>query len=199
MEGHCSVKFVERMLNSMRSNFENSTMKSSPSPHYLRYYLKHMEILFIYSYHVSCIGRLDAPNLLFPSVDMQSPLRLKLLEPHSRIGAKEYRDRLGNGEAHVLVDVRPEHHFKIVSLPNSLNVPLGSLEGRLDEIASALKEHSDSSSSSDGVQLYVVCRRGNDSQRAVKYLQEQGFDSAKDIIGGLEGWAHEVDPTFPTY
>ncbi|XP_022158874.1 adenylyltransferase and sulfurtransferase MOCS3 [Momordica charantia] len=128
-----------------------------------------------------------------------SPLRLKLLEPHSRIGAKEYRDRLGNGEAHVLVDVRPEHHFKIVSLPNSLNVPLGSLEGRLDEIASALKEHSDSSSSSDGVQLYVVCRRGNDSQRAVKYLQEQGFDSAKDIIGGLEGWAHEVDPTFPTY
>lgn len=133
---------------------------------------------------------------------MQSPLRLKLLEPNSRISAKEYGDRLRNGESHVLVDVRPEHHFKIVSLPNSLNIPLASLDGRLEEVVSALKEeeHKQSSESSGAdVQLYVVCRRGNDSQRAVKYLQEKGFPSAKDIIGGLEGWAHEVDPTFPSY
>lgn len=133
---------------------------------------------------------------------MQSPLKLKLLEADSRISAKEYSDRIRNGESHVLVDVRPEHHFKIVSLPNSSNVPLASLEGRLEEVASALKEeehkHSSDSYSSD-VQLYVVCRRGNDSQRAVKYLQEKGFHSAKDIIGGLEGWAREVDPTFPAY
>ncbi|CAK9321817.1 unnamed protein product [Citrullus colocynthis] len=131
-----------------------------------------------------------------------SPLRLKLLEPNSRISTKEYGDRLRNGESHVLVDVRPEHHFKIVALPNSLNIPLASLDGRLEEVVSALKEeeHKQSSESSGAdVQLYVVCRRGNDSQRAVKYLQEKGFPSAKDIIGGLEGWAHEVDPTFPSY
>ncbi|XP_023553239.1 adenylyltransferase and sulfurtransferase MOCS3 [Cucurbita pepo subsp. pepo] len=131
-----------------------------------------------------------------------SPLRLKLLEPHSRISAKEYSDRLHKGESHVLLDVRPEHHFRIVSLPNSLNVPLSSLDGRLEEVGLALKgeKHKQGSDSSSGdVQLYVVCRRGNDSQRAVKALQEKGFSSAKDIIGGLEGWAREVDPTFPSY
>lgn len=102
----------------------------------------------------------------------------------------------------MLLDVRPEHHFRIVSLPNSLNVPLSSLDGRLEEVGLALKgeKHKQGSDSSSGdVQLYVVCRRGNDSQRAVKALQEKGFSSAKDIIGGLEGWAREVDPTFPSY
>ena len=98
----------------------------------------------------------------------------------------------------MLVDVRPEHHFKIVSLPNSLNVPLASLEGRVEEVVWALKEKEENKQNDD-VKVYVVCRRGNDSQRAVKYLQEKGYPSAKDIIGGLEGWAQEVDPTFPSY
>ncbi|THG10530.1 hypothetical protein TEA_000099 [Camellia sinensis var. sinensis] len=40
--------------------------------------------------------------------------------------------------------------------------------------------------------LYVVCRRGNDSQRAIKYLRKMGFASAKDIDGGLESWARDV-------
>jgi adenylyltransferase and sulfurtransferase len=47
--------------------------------------------------------------------------------------------------------------------------------------------------------LYVVCRRGNDSQRAVQLLHEKGFIFAKDIIGGLQSWALDVDPDFPAY
>ncbi|TQD84702.1 hypothetical protein C1H46_029725 [Malus baccata] len=129
------------------------------------------------------------------------PLKLNLLQPDSRINSKEYKEKLVSGEAHVLVDVRPEHHFKIVSLPNSLNIPLPRLEARLPEITSALKEKEDQrgTDSGSGGQVYVICRRGNDSQRAVQYLQKMGFTSAKDIIGGLEGWAHEVDPNVPTY
>ncbi|XVE50721.1 hypothetical protein DITRI_Ditri01bG0186100 [Diplodiscus trichospermus] len=50
-----------------------------------------------------------------------------------------------------------------------------------------------------GPNLYVICRRGNDSQRAVQYLHKQGFNLAKDIVGGLESWAHDVDPNFPMY
>ncbi|RVW79853.1 Adenylyltransferase and sulfurtransferase MOCS3 [Vitis vinifera] len=45
-----------------------------------------------------------------------TPLKLNLLPADSRITSKEYNDRLVNGEAHVLVDVRPSHHFNIVSL-----------------------------------------------------------------------------------
>lgn len=47
--------------------------------------------------------------------------------------------------------------------------------------------------------VYVVCRRGNDSQLAVRLLRERGFQQTQDIIGGLERWAREIEPTFPTY
>ncbi|KAK8579073.1 hypothetical protein V6N13_142307 [Hibiscus sabdariffa] len=126
-----------------------------------------------------------------------SPPKLKLLAPDSRITSKEYKERVVSGEPHVLVDVRPEHHYKIVSLPKSLNIPLTSLEARLPEISSALKEQEEGTRS--GANLYVICRRGNDSQRAVECLRNMGFDLAKDIVGGLESWANDVDPNFPMY
>ncbi|TYI31864.1 hypothetical protein ES332_A04G015600v1 [Gossypium tomentosum] len=127
-----------------------------------------------------------------------SPQKLKLLSPDSRITSKEYKERIISGEPHVLVDVRPELHYKIVSIPNSLNIPLASLEARLPEISSALKEQQKESTGS-GANLYVICRRGNDSQRAVDYLRNKGFDLAKDIVGGLDSWANDVDPNFPMY
>ncbi|XP_027331477.1 adenylyltransferase and sulfurtransferase MOCS3 isoform X2 [Abrus precatorius] len=129
------------------------------------------------------------------------PVKLNLLPSESRISSKEYSEIILKKEPHVLVDVRPAHHFKIVSLPKSLNIPLSTLEVRLPEISSALKKEEEDSGvvSGSSAQLYVVCRRGNDSQKAVQYLQKLGFTSAKDIVGGLESWAHNVDPKFPTY
>ncbi|XP_030510840.1 adenylyltransferase and sulfurtransferase MOCS3 [Cannabis sativa] len=128
-----------------------------------------------------------------------SPMKLNLLEEDSRISTTELKEKIVKGEAYVLVDVRPEHHFKIVSLPGSLNIPLRSLEARLPEISSALEEESNKAGSGSGAQLYVMCRRGNDSQRAVQSLHKLGFTSAKDILGGLEGWARDVDPNLPMY
>jgi len=48
--------------------------------------------------------------------------------------------------------------------------------------------------------VYVLCRLGNDSQLAVKFLQEKhGFTNTKDIVGGLEEWSKVIDPDFPMY
>lgn len=50
--------------------------------------------------------------------------------------------------------------------------------------------------------VYIVCRRGNDSQRAVKLLKESlgdQTDRIKDIIGGIHAWTHKIDPKFPIY
>ncbi|CAK8538843.1 unnamed protein product [Lathyrus sativus] len=125
----------------------------------------------------------------------EAPLKLNLLPKDSRISSKEYNEIILNKEPHVLVDVRPAHHFKIVSLPNSVNIPFADIEFRLPEISSILKKEEEEKRA----ELYVVCRRGNDSQRAVQYLHKMGFGSAKDIVGGLESWAKNVDPNFPTY
>lgn len=47
--------------------------------------------------------------------------------------------------------------------------------------------------------VFVVCRRGNDSQHVVHLLHEQGIVSAQDLIGGLTAWSKHVDCSFPTY
>ncbi|CAM8880054.1 unnamed protein product [Rhodiola kirilowii] len=60
------------------------------------------------------------------------PVKLNLLTPDFRITANEYKERIVQEEAHVLVDVRPEHHFTIVSLPNALNIPLSTMEQRVE-------------------------------------------------------------------
>jgi adenylyltransferase/sulfurtransferase len=50
-----------------------------------------------------------------------------------------------------------------------------------------------------GLPVYVLCRRGNDSQRAVSLLNERGFVGARNIKGGLLEWARRIDPRFPIY
>ena len=51
--------------------------------------------------------------------------------------------------------------------------------------------------------VFVVCRRGNDSQKAVleleKVLQGNKAMEIKDIKGGLHAWARIIDPNFPIY
>ena len=47
--------------------------------------------------------------------------------------------------------------------------------------------------------LYVVCRRGNDSQRAALLLNGSGITGVMDMVGGLQAWAAEADPSFPWY
>lgn len=47
-----------------------------------------------------------------------------------------------------------------------------------------------------------MCRRGNDSQRAVQFLSEHFLDeslSIKDIVGGIHNWARKIDNTIPIY
>jgi len=56
-----------------------------------------------------------------------------------------------------------------------------------------------SSSPSEHPPFYVVCRRGNDSQRALAALRRAGISQGVDVVGGMEAWAREVDTSFPMY
>ncbi|CAN6471957.1 unnamed protein product [Victoria cruziana] len=136
----------------------------------------------------------------------QSPMsdkacqNISLLPRAARISCTEYNERVLKREPHLLLDVRPAHHYKICALPGSLSIPLADLKNKVGLIHAALQklevaEASDPQSFS----LYVICRRGNDSQIAVESLRSMGFTAAKDIIGGLESWAQDIDPNFPIY
>jgi len=52
--------------------------------------------------------------------------------------------------------------------------------------------------------VITICRRGNDSQRAVDELKKyteitDNVKWIKDVIGGLYEWSMQVDKNFPIY
>ncbi|KAJ3154291.1 Molybdenum cofactor synthesis protein 3 [Geranomyces variabilis] len=122
---------------------------------------------------------------------------ISILPLESRISCHKYAELRLDAFPHVLLDVREKIQYNICSLHHSLNIPLSELPKRIPELTAAATfgEHHE-----PNLPIFVVCRRGNDSQLAVKMLQEtHGFTHVKDIAGGLEAWARERDPTFPVY
>ncbi|HVE64957.1 MAG TPA: molybdopterin-synthase adenylyltransferase MoeB [Thermoanaerobaculia bacterium] len=96
---------------------------------------------------------------------------------------KTLRDR---GEDFVLVDVREPHEFAICSLPDSVKIPLGTLPQNLNKLSTA-------------DEIVVHCKMGGRSAKAVRLLQEAGFKKVRNLAGGIDRWAAEVEPGMPRY
>ncbi|KAG0359830.1 Molybdenum cofactor synthesis protein 3 [Podila minutissima] len=119
---------------------------------------------------------------------------LHLIPFDERLTCEKYKQILDNHVPHLVLDVREKVQFDICSLPESLNIPLKNLPKELEQIKHTLG--ADSSKP-----IYVVCRRGNDSQPAARILQEAGVTAGevKDLVGGLDRWSDKIDPSFPKY
>lgn len=134
---------------------------------------------------------------------------LQLLSPEERISVTDYKRVLDSGASHLLLDVRPQVEADICRLPHALHIPLKHLERRDGESLKLLKEAiwegKQGTQEEAAVPIYVICKLGNDSQKAVKVLQSlaaaQELDSltVRDVVGGLMAWAAKIDGTFPQY
>jgi adenylyltransferase/sulfurtransferase len=101
------------------------------------------------------------------------------------ITAPELAARLLQNNVHLL-DVREPHELEISALPGAVNIPLGTLAARLSELDSARE-------------MVVFCKSGTRSARALELLASAGFKKIKNLKGGINAWAREVDPALPIY
>ncbi|KAM6164400.1 adenylyltransferase and sulfurtransferase MOCS3 [Rhynchocyon petersi] len=134
---------------------------------------------------------------------------LHLLSPHERVSVTDYKRLLDGGAPHVLLDVRPQVEVDICRLPHALHIPLKQLERRdaasLKILTEAIQGGKRGTQQGAALPVYVICKLGNDSQKAVKILQSltaaREFDSStvQDVVGGLMAWAAKIDETFPQY
>ncbi len=44
-----------------------------------------------------------------------------------------------------------------------------------------------------------MCKVGGRSRRAAEFLSAQGFERVANLVGGIDAWTREIDPTLPTY
>lgn len=128
------------------------------------------------------------------------------LQPEERITATAYHEARKRGELpeHILVDTREKEHFSFGSINGAVNVPFGKLLMKAATIKrdnAAVDDILAPAAAGAETPIFVVCRRGLDSQEAVEKLKELGMDNGGkrkivDIIGGMKAWKDEVDPSF---
>lgn len=104
----------------------------------------------------------------------------------SRVTPAELRDLLARGADVQIVDVREPVEWAIGHLPGSVLIPRAELARRAGELDPARP-------------TVCVCHHGIRSLHAAALLRALGFDRVRDLAGGLERWALEVDAGFPRY
>jgi rhodanese-related sulfurtransferase len=102
------------------------------------------------------------------------------------ISATELAQKLRSGERLRLIDVREPHELEISQIPGAQLIPLGQLAAHLSELDSA-------------EEIVLFCKAGTRSARALEVLLSAGFRKVKNLKGGINAWAREVDPSLPIY
>ena len=117
---------------------------------------------------------------------MASPNASNFQPQKHEISVRELKQRLDQNQPPFLLDVREPHEYEIVRIEHSQLIPLNTLPHHLDE----LKQDEE---------IVVYCHHGTRSMYATAYLYRNGFRNVKNLTGGIDQWAAEIDPTLNRY
>ena len=85
-----------------------------------------------------------------------------------------------------IVDVREPFEYDICRINGSRLIPLGQVQQRMNEL--------------DANELIVLhCHHGARSAQALMLLRDSGFKKLKNLVGGIEQWAEDVEPEMNRY
>ena len=96
------------------------------------------------------------------------------------------RTELEQGENLLLLDVREPYEYQLCHLEGAKLIPLGQLQSRMKEV--------DRQGS-----IVVYCHTGTRSAFAAKILRDAGYSEVRNLTGGIEAWAKQVDRKMPRY
>src|SRR5216110_1264512 len=85
-----------------------------------------------------------------------------------------------------VIDVREPDEYQIAHVVGVPLFPLSTLQQRFTEL-------------DPNQALYVHCKCGVRSLKAIDFLKQQGFKYAKSVKGGISAWSDEIDHTVPKY
>ena len=93
--------------------------------------------------------------------------------------AKEVENKLTQGKTVNIIDVRETDEVAAGKIPGAVNIPLGLVEFRMNELDKS-KEY------------VMVCRSGGRSGRASQFLESQGY-KVINMAGGMLDWEGKTE------
>jgi adenylyltransferase/sulfurtransferase len=85
-----------------------------------------------------------------------------------------------------VIDVRDPDEYAIAHVNGVPLIPLGVLPQRFTEL-------------DPNQQIYVHCKSGKRSMKALEFLRQQGFKYVKSVKGGISAWSDEIDHSVAKY
>ena len=86
----------------------------------------------------------------------------------------------------VLLDVREPWEHAICGLADALQLPMNAVPARAGELDPA-------------AETVVICHHGARSFQVGMFLERRGFARMHNLLGGVDAWAREVDPSMAVY
>lgn len=102
------------------------------------------------------------------------------------ISPRELKQQLNENRSVLLLDVREPHEYDIVHLEGARLIPLNELQQNVDSLNPAQE-------------TVVYCHHGTRSLYATAFLLQNGFANVKNLEGGIDRWAVEIDTTLNRY
>ncbi len=89
-----------------------------------------------------------------------------------------------NQDDAIVLDVRTDDEFGRGHILDSMHIPLGLLQSRLQELSDYKSQP-----------IIICCRSGNRSAQAASVLHKQGFNNLYNLSGGITAWETASLPT----
>ena len=104
----------------------------------------------------------------------------------NEITVQELKHLFDTGAQVNLIDVREPHEYEICHIKGSKLLPVSQIPLRVNEF--------------NLTDEYIFqCHTGGRSGWAVNFLRQLGFKKVKNLTGGIEAWAAEIDPSMARY
>lgn len=111
------------------------------------------------------------PQTLHTSCSL-SPLPMKT------ITTQELRQLLQSPFDGILIDVREPHEHQMANIDGARLIPLATLPDRINELPT-------------DQDIYIHCKMGMRSARAVEFLMDRGFTRVANVSGGIDAWLND--------
>jgi rhodanese-related sulfurtransferase len=107
--------------------------------------------------------------------------------PYRDLTVAEVKSKLDRGDSFRLIDVREPSEHTIARIDGSELLPLSQAQQWVGTLP-------------PDVELVFFCHHGGRSQQVASFLASQlGFTQVANMIGGIDDWSVEIDPTVPRY
>ncbi len=96
---------------------------------------------------------------------------------------EQWSKEVSEDENAVILDVRTEEEFVEGYIPTATNIDIYKGQGFIDEIEKLDKSKN----------YYVYCRSGARSAQACALMNQQGFENANNLMGGITDWDGSIE------